>query len=58
MHGRVRREQDVVWAHGGLCDGGEVAQVGLVRANEAKLVLDLGADTGHQDTYGACELVT
>lgn len=41
MHGRVRREQDVVGTEGGLCNGGEVAQVGLIRANEAKLILDL-----------------
>ena len=45
MHGRVRGEQDVVWAKRGLRDGGEVAHVGLVRANEAKLVLDLASGT-------------
>ena len=44
MHGRVRGEQDVVWTKGGLRNGGEVAHVGLIRANEAKLVLDLAAD--------------
>lgn len=39
--GRVGGEQDVVRPHRRLCDGDQVAQVGLVRPDEPKLVLDL-----------------